>query len=442
MKKTIPILKASLQAHPRRVLIVAAVLHLAVSISIFAIGRTQLMPSQFDRNGVGQFASDGLFYQEDIVTLTDKLKKQGPVVWLQSVAALHVKFYSLSHFLFSHWMGPSVLTIEPLNLAYYLAILWLAYKLAETVFDRRAGILTMAVIALWPSFLMHTTQLGRDPLLIVAILTFVLIITKWLTKSPSFLWSLIAVVPAVLAVLTIWIVRLAMWDAVQAIMFMGFVLLIIRHFRERRLFGSALLNAVILSIAIAIIPQSQTIKSQQRREADVGRPLVAERVAQLTVWQRISKRREGFANLQKNGSSSAASNVDNEVQFNSMADLIRYLPRAAALGFFAPFPNMWFAKGAQVGRTGRLLSGFETLITYGLEILALVGLWRVRKNLAAWLLAITVVSGLIALGLIVLNIGSLYRFRYPFLMLIVVLATGGITHSLPSGANHQRSVSV
>jgi hypothetical protein len=244
------------------------------------------------------------------------------------------------------------------------------------------------------------------------------------------------------AVLTIWIVRLAMWDAVQAIMFVGFVLLIIRHFRERRLFGSALLNAVILSIAIAIIPQSQTIKSQQRREADVGRPLVAETVAQLTVWQRISKRREGFANLQKNGSSSAASNVDNEVQFNSMADLIRYLPRAAALGFFAPFPNMWFAKGAQVGRTGRLLSGLETLITYGLEILALVGLWRVRKNLAAWLFAITVVSGLIALGLIVLNIGSLYRFRYPFLMLIVVLATGGITHSLPSGANHQRSVSV
>lgn len=437
----IPIIKASLQAHPRRLLlIVAAVLHLAVTISIFTIGRAQLMPSQFDRNGVGRFASDGLFYQQDMVTLTDKLKSQGPVVWLQSVAPLHIKFYSLSHFLFSRWTGPNVLTIEPLNLVFYLAILWLAYKLAETVFDRRAGILTMAVIALWPSFLMHTTQLGRDPLLIVAILVFILVISNWLTKRRSFRWSLMAVVPAVLAVLTIWIVRLAMWDAVRVIAVLGLVLLIVRHVREKRVFTGHIVSAVILGVAIVMIPQSQTVKSQQRREADVGRPLLAETVAQMTLSQRIGKRRRVFANLTKSESVSTASNVDTEVQFDTTADLLRYLPRAAALGFFAPFPNMWFVAGAQVGRTGRLLAGLETLITYLLEILALVGLWHSRKNLAAWLLAITTVTGVTALGLIVLNIGSLFRFRYPFLMIIVVFAAGGAGHLLPGRAGRLRTV--
>src|SRR5258708_11997938 len=100
MKKTIPIMKASLEAHPRQLLIVAAALHLAVSISIFVIGRTQLMPSQFDRNGVGPFASDGLFYQEHIVTLTSKLKNQGPLVWLPSVSPFPPRLYSFHPFPF------------------------------------------------------------------------------------------------------------------------------------------------------------------------------------------------------------------------------------------------------------------------------------------------------------------------------------------------------
>jgi hypothetical protein len=421
-------------------LIFAAGLHLVTTTFVFIAGRSGLMAGQFNRYGFGAFASDSYFYREDIVSLIEKLKNQGPAVWLHSVAPLHIKLYSLSHFLFGHWSGPDVLTIEPLNLIFYLAILWLVYKLGETVFDRRTGLWAMAVVALWPSFLMHTTQLIRDPLLIVAILVFILVITKWLTKRSSFRWSLMAVIPAVLAVLTIWIVRLAMWDAVRVVVLMGFVLLIVRHVIEKRIFAGHIITAVLLALAIIVIPQSQTVKSQQRRETDVGRPMLAERVAQLTLSQRIGKRRQAFANLKKSELSAVASNIDNEVQFNTMGDLIRYLPRAAAIGFFAPFPNMWFVKGAQVGRTGRLLAGFETLITYGLEIVALAGLWQLRKNLAAWLLAVTVVLGLTALGLIVLNIGSLYRFRYPFLMIIVVFAAGGARHLLQSRAGRLRTL--
>jgi hypothetical protein len=221
---------------------------------------------------------------------------------------------------------------------------------------------------------------------------------------------------------------------------LGIILLIVRHLREKRFFAGQIVHAVILSLAIVMIPQSQTVKSQQRREADIGRPLLAETVAQLPVSERIEKRRQAFANLKQTRTGSTASNIDSDVQFDTVADLIAYLPRAAAIGFFAPFPNMWFRQGAQVGRTGRLLSGFETLITYLLEALALVGLWQARKNLAAWLLAFTTVSGLTALGLIVSNIGSLYRFRYPFLMIIIIFAAGGAGHLMQSRAGRQRTV--
>lgn len=405
----------------------AACFHLVTTVSVFIIGRTRLLPAQFDQTGLGAFASDSFFYQGDVSSLVDKLTNQGVMVWLGSVAPLHIKLYSLSYFFFSRWMSPNILTYEPLNLFYYLAILWLVYKLGETVFDRRVGLLAMIITGVWPSFLMHTTQLIRDPLLIVAVLFFILVVAAWLTKVSSFKWDLVIVVPAVLAVLTIWIVRLAMWDAVRAIVLMGIILLIIRAVRERRFFAGHAVNAVILCIAIVAIPQSKTVRSQQRREADIGTPLIAERAAAMPIKERIEERRQAFAKLKASETGSHASNLDDDKELLTAGDFVRYLPRAAEIGFLSPFPNMWFAKGGSVGRTGRIISGAETLLTYVLEVLAVFGLWQHRKNLAAWLIAITTASALIALGYIVLNIGSLYRFRYPFLMLIIVLACAGAT---------------
>ncbi len=418
----------------------AAVLHLATTTAVFVVGRTALMPAQFDRQGLGAFASDSFFYQEDIVSLTDKLRNEGIVAWGKAVAPLHVKFYSLSHFFFSRWTTPNVLTIEPLNLFYYVAVLWLIYKLAAMVFDRRSALIAMAIMAIWPSFLMHTTQLIRDPLLFVAILLFVLVVASWLMATASFRWNLMAVLPAVLATLTIWIVRLAMWDAVRAIVLMGFLLLIVRQVRERRFLAGPLVSALILTLAILTVPHSKTFKSQQRREADVGRPMLAEKVANLPVTERIEQRRQAFARLNNSKSSANGSSIDNQVELNGLGDFVRNLPRAAEIGFFAPFPYMWFVRGTQVGLTGRILSGFETLTTYALEILAMFGLWYSRKNLGAWLLALTTASALTALGFIVLNIGSLYRFRYPFLMLIVMLAASGAVHIWQTRATRQRKL--
>jgi 4-amino-4-deoxy-L-arabinose transferase-like glycosyltransferase len=420
-------------------LLLAGALHVVTTTTVFLVGRFGLMPSQFDSHGLGKFASDSFLYHDDIVSLTDKLRNQGAVAWLQAVAPLHVKSYGLSHFLFGRWFEPNVLTIEPANLIYYLAILALVYKLGKTIFDRRAGIMAMAVAALWPSFLVHTTQLLRDPLLIVAILVFVLILCSWLIKDHSLRWSLSATIPVCIAVATIWIVRLAMWDAVRGIVVTACVLLIVRHLREKRILAGPIVMALVLVGWILIVPHWEPLKSLQRREADVGRTLLAEQVAGLTIWERIGRRRQAFVDLKNDKTSSAASNVDEEITFDTFSDLVRYLPRAAALGFFAPFPNMWFERGSQVGRAGRLLSGCETLATYLIELATLISLWRMRRNLAVWLLTLTVFLGLVGLGLIVVNIGSLYRFRYPFLMLMFVLAAGGAREILRHRAQRREA---
>jgi hypothetical protein len=158
-----------------------------------------------------------------------------------------------------------------------------------------------------------------------------------------------------------------------------------------------------------------------------------------TPWWRVAERIGEVRRLFIEDSLNAGSNIDVHVQIDSMADLVGYLPRAAAVGFFAPFPDMWLTAGVRVGSTARLLSGLETLAMYGVEVLAALGLWRGRRRLSVWLLLAAAATGLVTLGLVVVNVGTLYRLRYAFLILLIVIAAGGTAHSLgrllkPSGA--------
>jgi hypothetical protein len=162
--------------------------------------------------------------------------------------------------------------------------------------------------------------------------------------------------------------------------------------------------------------------------------IVPEEIQKLPLAEQIALRRQAFElRLNEAGSavqSEAGSQFDSEVRLNSRWDVIRHLPRAAAVGFFAPFPNMWLSTGKQVGASGRLLSGFETLLTYVIECFALIGFWRRKERFTSWVLFVAAAGGAVALGLMVNNAGALYRLRYPFWILIVILGAGGMLYLL------------
>ena len=115
------------------------------------------------------------------------------------------------------------------------------------------------------------------------------------------------------------------------------------------------------------------------------------------------------------------------MRFAGIGDMLRFLPRAAVIGFFAPFPNMWMQAGS-FGFAGRLLSGLETLAMYFLYLAVGFCLWRERRNTRMWLLFLVAAVGLIALGLVVVNAGALYRIRYVFWIMLIVIAVEGLSH--------------
>jgi hypothetical protein len=61
---------------------------------------------------------------------------------------------------------------------------------------------------------------------------------------------------------------------------------------------------------------------------------------------------------------------------------------------------------------------------YAVEALAIIGLWRGRRRLPVWLLSAVAAMGMTALGLVVVNVGALYRLRYVFVVLLIVVAAG------------------
>ena len=86
---------------------------------------------------------------------------------------------------------------------------------------------------------------------------------------------------------------------------------------------------------------------------------------------------------------------------------------------------MWIEVGS-FGRAARLLSGLETLVMYFLYLAVGLCVWRERRNMKMWLVFLVATIGMLALGLVVVNAGALFRIRYVFWMMMIVLAARGL----------------
>jgi hypothetical protein len=443
---------------PARLLCAAAVLHLVLSVTVYGLGHYALSPGTFDDSGVAvAFASDGVRYRADAAALSEALWGGEIRHWVGADRPFHVKLYSICFALFGPWLGYNVVGAEPLNALCYLASLFFVFSLGREVFNRRAGLLAASMVALWPSFLLHTTQFLKDPLFVVGMLALSLVIVRWLTRDYSWVQALVTGAAGGLIVTALWLARAEMGEMLVATVLLGAVMLVARtsfsrNHRATNLIGMALLVAVTVSVPLVIpdaleLGRSPSVaRARARQEAlrqAAGEEDAASAPPEPTRTHLLSKAAARVATVRLRFIEmypDSGSNIDGGVQLNDTADLLRYLPRAAAVGFFAPFPNMWLAPGKQVGSAGRLLSGLESLAMYAVEGLALVGLWRGRRRQSSWFLLSVAAAGVTALGLVVVNVGTLYRLRYAFLILLIILAAEGAVHIFERLSKQTREV--
>lgn len=425
---------------PGGLLLAAAIFHVLVTLGVYALAQTSYFNSVLEPNGIAtSFAYDGMEFHMESAELSETFAKGGFAEWFKAASPFHVKLYSICFILLGPLIGQNILSVEPLNLIFYLMILVLVFYLGKEVVDERGAFIATVVIGLWPTFVLHTTQLLRDPAFLTGMLAFILINTRFLSQNYSWWQALLSGVAGGLSALFVWLSRDNMGELLIITAFLTAMILGVKQFSDKR-FRAANCVGVVLLMALSIavtrfVPefgprsnQRATVKrdggngtnvNSKTPESDSANPLTR-------FAARAGAIRNRFTSLYPD----ATSNLDANVQIQNVGDVLRYLPRAAMVGFFAPFPNMWFESGSRVGVAGRLLSGIEMLAIYLVEVLALIYLWGTRnadRRFSVWLLALIACSGIISLGLVVVNVGALYRLRYLFFFLLVILGVAGAT---------------
>jgi hypothetical protein len=417
--------------------------------------------------------SDSNEYRNGAVRLAGILKNNGLKAWMVEPERAHVKLISIQFAFFGPLFGYSALSAEPFNLFCYIAVVSLVFMLGREVGGRRVGLLAAGIVAVWPSFLLHTTQLLKDPLFIASALALILVITTWLTRT--YTWIAAVSMGALMAAATslLLLIRVKFGAFILAIALFGFALLVVRQLIEKRLLYWNLITPLLILCAALLAPFYSTAGNQKLKQypTDGGgprksvvvpgkqlpgvisyqSPASSRKKMPPTYAERLSATTEtialeiGSARFKYNVSyPESGSAIDRHVEFTNTEDVLLYLPRAFAIGFWAPFPNAWIVEGKSVSRAGRLLSGAETFIIYLCELLLVLGIWRAPRCLAAWLLLLITTLGMTVLGLVVSNVGALYRFRYLFWMLLIILGVKGFEsmfkmwRAVPLGLSDER----
>ena len=413
-----------------RYLLLAAATHVALTTTIFLIGHFQLLPTTFDQNGTGlTFALDATSYQKVASALAQDLQTNGFGAWIDAKAPFHSRLHSLAFATFGRIVGHNILAVEPLNLIYYLGILACIYFLGREVFDKRVGLVAASIIGVWPTFLLNSTQLMRDSLANFCFLAMMLVLTLILSREFALRESIGLGIAGALFVTLFWVTRGNMWNMVLVAVAITLAMLAYRMIRGKRLITGNSVVMLFIILAALLVPtrlESTTLPGIRPPATPLAIPSASQPAAREGVWTRVVKqiadRRTGTRYA-----TARASDIDSEVQFNGVGDILRYLPRAAMIGIFAPFPNMWFQSGT-TGLATRLLSGVETLAMYFLYIAVCVCVWRERRSAKVWLLFLVATIGMVALGLVVVNAGALFRIRYVFWMLLIILAAKGTNY--------------
>jgi len=430
----------------RRLILAAVIFHMLFTSLLLGIGRAELLPEMFNQDGLGKFASDSYRYMREVRELVDVLGREGISAFVKSPIDFHLKLYALSAFILSPIFGFTVLGIELLNMLCFAAVVVLGYALGREIFNRNVAILAALAVGLWPSFLLFTTQLYKTPLIVMLILALVWVNVRLITRQYQARSSLIYAFSVFFIILVLKIIRSEWWLFAILITIMGIVSSILQMIFDRRAKLWKLITIALMLVSILIVSNFTLSESSYDTTIDAFEemsPLQNQEPGDdesmswwsaSVYWADSMARRLGVYRYSfRSYALHAGSNIDTEYVITEFSGFIRYLPRAAQIGFWAPFPSMWYVPGAKLGLSARVLSGLETLLMYFVELIVLLGIWRARKRISAWYIFLVAAAGIVALGLVVPNVGALYRFRFPFWMLLIILGTGGAHYIVVPG---------
>lgn len=120
----------------------------------------------------------------------------------------------------------------------------------------------------------------------------------------------------------------------------------------------------------------------------------------------------------------ASSAIDTDVFFSDYFDVLRCTPRAVQIALFSPFPTFWFSSGEkETSSIFRFVATVETIFFYTFIPAFFLAIKEGKNSPVTFLgCASIVLSTIICLS--ISNLGAIYRFRFPFHMIMLTIGLG------------------
>jgi hypothetical protein len=386
-----------------------------------------ILPAWHAGNGI-LVGSDLIKFHQSAVSLSENIQANGWQVWTpqpegQFVVGTAAIFYTL--------IVPQPWALLPFSALLHTMAAWALFDILRAITgDWKKAIFGTAFFAFFPSSLTWTTQLHNDSF---AILGGMLFISGWASISKHVSWAhgWIVLRSIFLILIGSWLLllvrpyMLTMMRGLGGIVSIGVIIIFIKSSFMKQIQWWKTGAAILLLLLISFV-------SIQKTEFSSGSPpRITPPTWKSTPWL------PGYVDRQLKSLSltrsdviyrwqHAASNIDTHVTFTSATEVILYLPRAAQIAFLSPFPSDWFGTGSKAPNTMmRRISAAEMLLVYA----ALFGLpyliWHKRKQVELWVVLFFCTGMLLIYALGVPNVGTLYRFRYVYLMTMVGLGASG-----------------
>lgn len=387
---------------------------------------------------------DGQKFHRIALELSTDIKEQGWHVWESRPEGQLVSGIAAAMYVLIYPAPWSVLPINALLNASACVCMYLI--LTKLVEDRQKALVASLPFIFFPSNLLWNTQFHNENYAVPGVI-FILYGWVLLTKisksqqSVLFFNSIQAVISVVIGSLLLGLARSYILSGVSYLFVIVTIGVVIYWLFEKcqtqekvtKISLGVLLCTIMLLAAPATKPKSVSLFDIVNKDipaTNTSETISSEKWSRST-WlpttidrqlKKLANYRNKFVKAWEHG----GSNIDLDVTFRSASDMITYIPRSIQIAFLSPFPSIWFSEGKkEAGSAMRFVSAFEMVFVYFCLIGLPFFLWHHREYSAVWIIIFVCTSMLIIYAMIIPNIGSLYRFRYPYLMPLVCFGFAG-----------------
>lgn len=429
------------QATPRSIFFMSLLYIVGIAVFIQLVLLPYIIPSWHAGDGLLVSSHDARRFHSMAVEMAKQIHEVGWQAWelrpeTQAPAGIAAAIYSLT--------TPKPWTLIPLNAALHALgamILWLI--ILDLWKNRFIATLSIMPFVIFPSAMQWYAQINKDGMTIAGSL---MVLWGWLllfrneTSLNSLSNSIKSSVLVFCGALIAWIPRAENAQIIVLGSIFVSVLLVIKYKNGTlcQILGKLLTISLCL-LFLALLAQTGYAKRYRGNETisipvPIEIPTLVETTRQQiqitwapSTWLpvRIDRLFESISRARYNfiySKPEAKSNIDTTVVFQTALDVIDYVPRATSIAFLAPFPNMWLGEGDYEANTiMRRIAAFEMIVIYLCLLGLLYYLWKGSGKIELWAAILFSYFYMLPIGLIVVNIGTLYRFRWSAIMTFVAL---------------------